>query len=347
MSKPVRLGVIGAGSIGNVHLRAFKSRKQAEVTAVCDVHAGRARKAAAGFDVPHVFTDHRKLLAADIVDAISVCTPNNTHMPITLDGFRAGKHVLCEKPLAMNGAQARRMVAAGKRSRRLLMTAQSARYRGEAQFLKRMVESGRFGDIYYAKAMWLRRSGIPKGWFRVKEQSGGGPLIDLGVHMFDLMWWMMGFPEPVSAFGATFSALGPQGQGLGDWGVNYRPGKFDVEDLAVALIRFKDGRAATIETSWAAHTEDTYFTRFFGTKGGAQLQPELVMYEAEGSAKLNTKPQIPKSDGYTAEAEHFLTCIQRREQPMSPGSQAVVVMDVLDAIRKSAGTGRLVPVRKR
>jgi predicted dehydrogenase len=347
MGKSVRVGVIGAGAIGPFHMRSYRACRDAEVTAVCDVHKGRAQAAAAEFDIPNVFTDHRKMLAADVVDAVSVCTPNNTHMSITVAALEAGKHVLCEKPLALNGRQARRMVEVGRRRRRILMSAQSMRYRGQSQFLKKLVDGGRLGEVYYAKGTMLRRVGIPRGWFRDVRQSGGGPLIDLGVHMLDLMWWMMGTPKPASAYGVTFDRLGRGGQGRGDWGVNFSPAGFSVEDLAAALVRFQDGRAAAVETSWASHTAELYSVRLLGTKGGAELHPALVIYQADGDAKLDVNVNLPRSDAYQAEAAHFIACIQRGQQPISPASQSVVIMDILDAVYRSARTGRAVSLSGR
>jgi predicted dehydrogenase len=342
MSRKVRLGVVGTGAIGRAHLKGCQECKGMEVTAVCDVDAGRARAAAAAFGVRHAFARYRDLLAAEVVDAVSVCTPNNTHMPIALAAFAAGKHVLCEKPLAMNAQQARRMVEAAKKAGRVLMSAQCARYGAEAQFLKKLAEGGRFGEIYYAKVVWLRRAGIPRGWFQDKRQSGGGPLIDLGVHAVDLLWWIMGRPKPVSAYGVIFEKLGQRGQGMGDWGVGYNPSKFTVEDQVAGTIRFEDGRALGLDISWAAHTADCYWLRLFGTKGGAQLAPELVIYEMDGKTKVDVRPQPPQRDQYAAEIQHFVDCLQRGEEPMSPGWQSVVVMEMLDAIYKSARTGRLV-----
>jgi predicted dehydrogenase len=347
MAKKVRVGVIGVGAIGPAHIGGYQQAKGAEVTAVCDVDVGRAKAAAREHGIPNVFTDYRKLLAAEVVDAVSVCTPNNTHMPITIAALQAGKHVLCEKPMAMNGREARRMVEAAKRARRLLMTAQSMRYSGKAALLKQMADAGRFGLIYYAKGLMLRRAGIPRGWFQDRKQSGGGPIVDLGVHMLDLMWWVMGRPRPAIAFGATFDHLGKSGQGMGGWGVNYRPGKFSVEDLGVAMVRFADGRAVGIEASWATHTAEAFMVRFFGDKGGAQLFPDLVLYEQENGTRLDVTPHASPVDGYAGETAHFVSCIQDRREPISPGSQSVVVMDMLDAIYKSASTGRAVAVAGR
>ena len=345
MRKKVRLGMVGAGTIGREHLEACQECTGLEVTAVCDVHAGRGKSLAKEFGVPNVFADYRDLVASDLVDAVSVCTPNNLHMPVTLAAVKADKDVLCEKPLGMNAGQARRMVAAADKAGKILMTAQSARYTAGAGFLKKLAEGGRFGEIYYGKAMWLRRSGIPKGWFQDIEQSAGGPLVDLGVHAIDLMWWLMGRPKPVSAQGVMFDHLGRKGQGMGGWGVGYNPTEFSVEDLVGGLIRFEDGRALSIDISWAAHTADMYWLRLFGTKGGAQLMPETVVYETDGKTKLDTTPALPRQNAYAVENQHFVDCVRRRQQPISPGSQAVVVMEMIDAVSKAARTGRMASIR--
>ncbi len=346
MRKNMRLGIIGAGMIGRIHLNACRQCKGVEVVAVCDVHSGRLRQAAAEFGVPHTFAGYRDLLAAEVVDAVAICTPNNTHMPIALAAFKAGKHVLCEKPLALNARQARRMVEAGKRARRILMSAQSARYGDGATLVKRLAEGGRLGEVYYGKCMWLRRAGAPRGWFQDVKQSGGGALIDLGVHAIDLMWWIMGQPRPASAYGVTFDHLGRRGQGRGDWGVNYGPGKFSVEDQVAGIVRFEDGRALGIDISWAAHTGEAYWVRLFGTKAGVQLAPELVIYETEGKTKVDAKPLVERGDGYAAEIGHFAECVLRGEKPLSPGSQSVAVMEMLDAIYRSARTGRMVSLKR-
>ena len=345
MRKKVRLGMVGAGTIARQHLTACQQCTGLEVTAICDVHAGRAKSLATEFGVPNVFTDHRDLVAADDVDAVSVCTPNNLHMAVTLAAIKADKDVICEKPLAMNAGQARRMVEAADKAEKILMTGQSSRYTAAAGFLKKLAEGGRFGKIYYGKAMWLRRSGIPKGWFQDVEQSAGGPLIDLGVHAIDLLWWLMGQPKPVSAQAVMFDHLGRTGQGMGDWGVGYNPTKFSVEDMVGGMIRFEDGRALSIDISWAAHTADMYWFRFFGTKGGAQIMPETVVYETDGETKLDTMPKLPRQNPYAVENQHFVDCIRRREQPISPGSQAVVVMAMIDAVSKAARTGRMASIR--
>lgn len=347
MRKKVRLGIIGVGGIGRNHLGACRECKGVEVTAVSDVDEGRARAAAAEFNVERAFSDYRDLVAEDVADAVVVCTPNNTHRPITLAALKAGKHVLCEKPLALNAREARQMVEAAEEAGRILMAGQSLRYGAAARFVKRLVEAGRLGDIYYGQAVWLRRSGIPRGWFQDAKQSGGGPLIDLGVHAVDLMWWLMGQPEPVCAFGVTFDHLGRRGEGMGDWGIGYHPTEFNVEDMVAGMIRFADGRAVGLNISWAAHTGDLYWLRIFGTKGGAQLHPEMVIYQTEDKTMIDARPQLAKTNSYAEQLQHFITCIQRGQEPISPGSQATVVMEMLDGIYKAARTGRAVSLGAR
>ena len=287
------------------------------------------------------------MLGDDSLDAVSICTPNNTHMPIAVAALKAGKHVLCEKPLAMNARQARKMVEAAERAGRILMAAQSARYGAGARLVKSLAEKGRFGDLYYGQAVRLRRRGIPRGWFQDAKQSGGGPLIDLGVHAVDLMWWLMGQPEPLCAFGVTFDQLGRAGEGQrGDWEIGCHPTEFSVEDMVAGMIRFTDGRALGLNISWAAHTENMHWLRIFGTKGGAQLSPEVVIYETEGKTMVDTRPQLPEVNSCAEEIEHFADCVKRGEEPISPGSQAVVVMEMLDGIYKAVRSGRAVTIRR-
>ena len=344
MGKKVRIGVIGAGAIGPAHFRSYQAVADAELVAVCDVDAGRAKKAAAEYGFSHVFSDYRDMLKGDLVDAVSVCTPNRLHAPQSIAASQAGKHVLCEKPLATSAAEARKMVAAAEKAGKVLMTAQCMRYSGEAQALKKMVEAGRFGDLYFGKAMLLRRAGIPKGWFGDMAQAGGGPLLDIGVHVLDLLWYLMGRPTPVSAFGVTYDFLGKSGQGKGGWGVGYNPNGFSVEDLAAALIRFENGASISLEASWAAHTGDTFLARVLGTKGGAQIHPDFQLFEQSGDTRLDVTPTPPRIDGYFGECDHFVKCLQGKAECISPGSQSVVVVAMLDAIYKSAATGKLATI---
>jgi predicted dehydrogenase len=345
MPKKVRIGIVGAGSIGRCHADSLQETTGGEIAAICDVHEGRAKALAKKLDTPQVYTDYRDLLAAGDLDAVWVCTPNNLHMPVTLAALKAGMDVVCEKPVAMDAREARRMVAAADAAGKILMVAQSSRYTSTAKYLKKLAQAGDFGEIYYGKALWLRRAGIPKGWFQDAKQAAAGPLIDLGVHAIDLLWWLMGQPKPVSAYGVTFDYLGTTGQGRGDWGVGYNPAKFSVEDMIGAMVRFEDGRALSIDISWAAHTGDLYWLRFFGTKGGAEIHPQTMVYRMDGDTKVDSVPQLRAVNQYAVEDQHFIDCVRNRRPPISSGSQAVVVMEMLDAIGTAARTGRMATVK--
>jgi predicted dehydrogenase len=345
MSKRIRVGIVGCGGIGQAHADALRQCKEAEITALCDVDKSRAAALAGEKGQIALFTDYRELLSADVVDAIVVCTPNKMHCPITLAAIAAGKDVLCEKPLAMNAREGKRMVDAAKAKKRILMVAQAMRYGSTAQYIQRLAEGGRFGEIYFGKVVWFRRAGIPRGWFQVRELSGGGPLIDLGVHAIDMLWWIMGKPKPIAAFGVASDRLGRKGVGLGTYASGYGAGKFDVEDLISATVQFEGGRTISLDITWAAHTEEMQMLRIFGDKAGAQILPTPVIYEAVDGIKSQLIPQLPEQSSFIVENRHFLDCIKTRREPISSGAQGLVIMTILDAIGASARTGKLTPIR--
>jgi len=338
---PVGVGVIGL-SIGRAHLHGYAKSPDARVLAVCDVNAQRAQAVAQEFGAPHAFADYREMLKLDGLDAVSVCLPNYLHAPVTIACLRAGKHVIVEKPLALNAREGARMVKAAREGKRLLMTALNNRFRGDVGVLKRFIEEGELGRIYFAKTGWLRRRGCPRGWFGVKHLSGGGPLIDLGVHMLDLAWYLMGKPAPVRASGVTYSELGP---GTGGYGVGWGQGEFDVEDLSVALVRFADGQSIQVEVSWASHIEcDRTFLDVLGTRGGAALEPQLRIFTDQHGVQVNLLPGSPKVSGHEMEVIHFVNCILGRAEPIASGDDGLTVQHMLDAIYRSAKLGKEVAV---
>jgi predicted dehydrogenase len=260
--RPVRIGVIGVG-IGYIHIQSMSKipPDQLEIAALCDVNEQRVRTVANEFGVKKVFTDHKEMLKQDEIDAVLVCTPNILHAPMTLDAFAAGKHVMCEKPMALNAAEAEQMVQAGKKAGKMLMMAFNNRFRSDSQLLKKFIENGELGDIYYAKTGWIRRKGIPGlgGWFTTKARAGGGPLIDIGVHVLDLTLWLMGNPRPVSVMGSAYAKFGPQA-------AKEQGGTYDVEDLAVGLIKLDNGATLFLEASWESHiAKDVIYTNLVGT----------------------------------------------------------------------------------
>jgi len=341
---PVGVGVIGL-SIGRAHLRGYAKSPAARILAVCDTNAERAQAVAQEFGAPNVFTDYRELLKLEGLDAVSVCLPNYLHARVTLDCLRAGKHVIGEKPLALNAREGERMVQAAREAGRLLMTAFNNRFRGDVGVLQAFIKEGELGDIYCARTGWLRRSGIPRGWFGTMAMAGGGPLIDLGVHMLDLAWFLMGKPKPLRASGVTYSALGSRGRGMGTWGVGHGGGQFDVEDLAVALLRFEGGKAIQVEVSWATYIErDRTFLDLYGMDGGASLEPQLRIFTEKHGAQVDLAPSFPKLSGHEMEVIHFVDCLRGRAEPIAPGEDGLAVTHMLDAIYRSAKLGKEVAV---
>lgn len=346
--KKLKIAVIGCGNIAMSHLTAYKSNPNVEIYALCDLNeeilADRAQK----FDVSRTFTDYREMLALPEIDAVSVCTWNAAHAECAIAALKAGKHVLCEKPMAMNAEQAREMKAAADESGKLLMIGFVRRFGNDAYILRDMIENDQFGEIYYAKATYLRRHGNPGGWFGDKARSGGGPLIDLGVHVIDLTRYLLGNPKPVSVYGATFQKLldRPDVKDKRPYiAASAKEGDAcDVEDLASAMIRYDNGTVVTVEASFSLNIKKPVGRiDLFGTKAGAKLEPELEMYTDLNGYMADVTFDSPTSLSFEGlfenEINHFVDCIRLGIPCISPAEDGVDMMDILDAIYKSAQTG--------
>ncbi|MCA1596227.1 MAG: Gfo/Idh/MocA family oxidoreductase, partial [Chloroflexi bacterium] len=270
----VRIGIIGAGGIAQgAHLPGYKACADAEVVAVADVFESTARAAAEKFDVPNVFTDYHKMLRMPEIDAVSVCTPNFMHKDATVAALKAGKHVLVEKPMAMNARECDAMLKAARESGKKLQVGFNNRFNSNSQALKRFIEGGDLGEVYYARAQALRRRGIP-GWgvFTQKDKQGGGPLIDIGVHILDLTLWLLGHPKPVAVSGTARQDFGKRKDILGLMG-QWDTDNFTVEDFAVGFVRFDNGATLVLESSFVANIEnDVFNTQILGTEGGCTLE---------------------------------------------------------------------------
>ncbi len=343
----IRIGVVGVG-IGSLHIEGYKQSPDAEVAAVADINESRAKETAARFGIPKVYKDYEKMLESEKLDAVSVCTPNSLHAPVAIAAFESGCHVICEKPIATNAREGQQMVDAGKKARRIFMMGFNNRFRGDTQVLKGFIDQGVLGDIYYAKTGWLRRRGIPGlgGWFTTKALSGGGPLIDLGVHVLDLALYLMGNPKPVGAYGATYAKFGPDKPGRQDFAAADSKGGFDVEDLAAGLIRFHNDATIVLEASWASNVaSERIYTSLLGTKGGADLDPLRIFTEMNGS-QVDIAPQFPQVSGHHAEILHFVDCVKNDREPISTGVHGLDVIKILDAIYESAETGQMVSIKE-
>ena len=352
----IKIGIVGNGGICGAHCAGYdREADRAEVYAVCDINIERAKALAKRYNIPdeRVFHNVHDMVKLPEIDAVSVCTWNNGHAECTIAALNAGKHVLCEKPMAFNAKQAQEMKDAADKSGKLLMIGFVRRYGNDCKVMKDFVNSGYFGDIYYAKATYLRRHGSPGGWFSNIELSGGGPLIDLGVHVIDLTRYIMGNHKPVSVYGATFNHLKNR-PGVSNNG-GYKSADagsaevFDVEDLATALIRLDNGSVISVEASFSLNTkQDKGDIEFFGTKGGAKLSPELELYSDVNGYLTNTQLDFPTALSFNGlfenEISHFLDCIIDGVPCQSPAEDGVEIMKILDAIYESARTGHEVTI---
>lgn len=338
----IGVGIIGCGGIARgAHIPNYTKLSGVRIVACCDVVASAAKSCAREFKIPRIYTDYEKMLELKEINAVSVCTPNFMHMGPTIAALKAGKHVLCEKPLAMNANEGRAMVDAARKAGRKLVVGFQNRLSSSAQCLKKFSTKGHFGEIYFARAHALRRREIPSwGLFTQKDKQGGGPLIDIGVHILDLTLYLMGFPEPTAAFGATYTKFGNRSDIMNLWG-KWDPSKYTVEDLGVGLIRFKNGETVSLEASFASNIERSVFnTNLLGTEGGCQLEPLRVYREEEGILTDSTPVFLPEVDCHEQEVRLFIESVATDSEPFSTGEEALVTTECLDAIYKSAETGR-------
>lgn len=345
----LRIGVVGVGNIfKHSHLPSWLSHPDAEIVAVCDANQEAAQKLADEHGIAKVYSDYNDLIADDKVDVVNVCTPNLYHSVVSVAALQAGKHVFCEKPDAINPDEAVKMAEAAKTSGKVLMVMRNNRFRPVSDFLRTYVDKGHMGEIYTGRCGWVRRRGIPGkgGWFTTKELSGGGPLIDLGVHMIDLAIWIMGNPKPVAVSGSVYTKFA--GNDLNDsvhgaFGEKKSGGTFDVEDLATGFIRFDNGATLQLECSWASNIENEgRFIELRGTKSGFSLfNDDLKLFtEIEGTL-CNVIPQLPKdSGGHKSNIHHFIDVVQGKAEPIFVPEQGVDMIKILCAIYESAKLGR-------
>jgi predicted dehydrogenase len=344
MPEVLGIGIIGAGGIARgVHIPGYQKLPNAEVVAVSDPFQAAREGAAQQFGIQDTYEDFNEMLKRDDIHAISVTTPNFLHAEATIAALEAGKHVLCEKPLAMNAEEGRAMVEASQRTGMKLMCGFHYRFSPEIQCLKRFADAGEFGDIYYARTQALRRRGIP-GWglFISKEKNGGGPLIDIGVHMLDATMHVMGFPKPVSVSGKTFQEFGKRSDVLGLMGQwDYK--NFTVEDFAVAQVRFDNGAILTLESSFVANQEegDKMTFQLFGNQGGAQYNP-LKMYSEKNRTLLDITPvHLPRNvQAHHEEIKHFVQSVADDTPVLTPGEEALEITKIIDAIYQSSEENR-------
>jgi predicted dehydrogenase len=339
--KEIKVGIIGSGSIAtHKHLPGHLKVEGVSVIAACDIDLQRAQNFADEHEIEYVFDSHHDLLTMPEIDAVSVCTPNNFHAEPTIAALKANKHVICEKPIAGNAVDGQAMVDAQKVSGKILQIGLQSRFGTEARTLRRLYEDGLFGHIYYARAMTIRRRGmglVPT--FMQKSISGGGPLIDIGVHELDVLLWMIGYPKPVEAFGYATRKFGHRHDIVhdGDWDRS----KFDVEDFAVGVIRFENDLTVNLETAWACHYQGMGGSFFMGDLAGASYHPMRIYTDQDGEM-IDYEPK--PVTGFSGEFESFHQAIRQDLPSPVPAEEVLMTAKIFDAIYESSRIGRSVPI---
>ena len=357
----LNVGIIGCGGIANgKHLPSLQAIDEVRLTAFCDLEQARATDAANnyGSEEARVYTDYRELLADNSIDVIHVCTPNSSHRDITVAALDAGKHVMCEKPMAKTTAEAKDMIAAAKRNNKKLTIGYQNRFRTDSQYLRQVTQRGDLGEIYLGKAQAIRRRAVPTwGVFLDEQQQGGGPLIDIGTHALDLTLWMMDNYEPESVMGSTFHKLGQKANAANAWD-SWDPEAFTVEDSAFGYIKMTNGATIILESSWALNTldEDEAKCALSGTEGGADMKDGLRIH-GEDIGKLYTKHIALDNEGVAfyegededeaeVEARAWIDAILNDTKPVVDPQEALVVTQILEAIYQSAQSGQAVYFNK-
>ena len=359
--KPFRVAIIGTGMIGyTAHIPSWKSQAgDVEIVAAADILEDRVKKVGKIHNIPKVYTDWQKMLDETKPDIVSVCTPNVYHKAPTIAALKSGAHVLCEKPITISTADANEMYDVADEVGKQLFISQTTRFTNDAIAAKSFVEAGKLGEMYYAETAWFRRRGVPTwGVFHMKEHNAGGPIYDLGVHMLDLVIWLMGNPKIVAVSGIAALKLANKYEDLAtsmaesgapEGALTPRPydyREFDVEDFAVGLMRLENGASVVLRTSWAANvTENVNNTFIMGTQGGLQLRPNFEFISNFGSYQANINFKVPSERqvafaGHYLCIEHVLRVIRGEEEKIVKRAEVVNIMRALEGLYQSSDEGR-------
>ncbi len=343
----LKIAIIGTGNISNAHLNAYEKLENVKIVSACDINEKRVKAYCEKRSIPTFYTNHMEMLKKENIDAVSICTWNNSHAHIAIDCLNAGINVLCEKPLSLNYSQAEAIKDVAENSSAFLMVGFVRRFDKKTLIMKDLLDKKKLGELYYAKTGVIRRCGNPTGWFSDKSRSGGGPLIDLGVHMIDQCRYLMGKPKVVSVFGVTFEKLGPRTdvKMLN----RYRPmddgGICDVEDFASAMIRFDNGCVLAVEVSFTLHTaNEKLYCEIFGTEAGVEMAPGFKIAGTMEGYNVDIEPKYSEDKNnfqsmFDRQIAHYVDCNINGTECISPIEDGVELMKILDGIYKSASTG--------
>ena len=348
MANPPRIGVIGAGAIAKSHLDGMRANG-CQVVAVADPIEAARDKFAKTHEVK-AYASLGDMRAAEKLDGVTVAAPNGLHAPLACEALEAGLAVLCEKPPATRLSEAVRMRDTARKTGRILMMGFNYRFDPQAQQLAILRDQGVFGEIYHAKASWIRRRGIPGmgGWFTTKAIAGGGPMYDIGVHVLDRTWFIMGRPKPVSCSAVSYAKFGNIEKYVyeGMWAGPPKPGgTVDTEDFAAALIRFENGASLQLEVSWAANRADEPTkTLIMGDKAGASWEGDPVTIYGELGRTISTSQLSFDRSRFDDRYRHYAKCLRGEATCSCTGDDGVAVQAMLDAVYESAEKKREVPI---
>ncbi|MFD2044539.1 Gfo/Idh/MocA family protein [Ornithinibacillus salinisoli] len=341
--KNIHVAIIGIGAIAEaVHLKYLQENEHVIVNALVDMDLERAIAVAKKHDIPYAFQTIDEMFAQTHVDAVLICTPNATHIPIAKKAAEQGIHVFIEKPIGTNLEEVEGYLTLAKEKNVITMVGMTHRFRRDVRIIKEYIDNNTFGNLYYAKAKLFRGRGTPKGWFTNKELAGGGALMDIGVHVLDLAWWLMGKQDVQSISGQTITGLGNyETKYVSAWtskNKQLNAGQvMDVDDFASAYIRFKNGAVINLEIAWAIHGEqdEGIQLELLGEQGGARLTP-LTIYKEENGIQTEVSPTYVDGDTFKEEINHFVHCVRTKEQPLIDGEQGNHILKMLLGIYESS-----------
>ncbi len=351
MTDRLRCAVIGAGAIGLHHLTSLQCCPRAAAVAISEVNLHRAREACDRYKIPRNYNDYRELLEQPDVEAVIIAVPNYLHATIAIDALKARKHVLLEKPMATGLKDAVKIVETAKKMKCTFMVGQNFRFNRYSQLAKMAIDRGDLGEVYHARAFWLRRAGIPRigSWFTQKKFAGGGCVYDIGGHFLDLCLYLMKDFDVEAVLAQNHSKFGHRGLMEFDWGKSeidpHKP--CDVEDFCAAMLKLKGGRTLMLETSWASYVAPDARENgvdLFGTNAGLSLFPARLFRNGPTGTETVylSAPKVPCSED---RLHHFVACVLDNKKPLVTMEESLKLQQVLDAIYTSAETGREVRVK--
>ncbi|MEO0082210.1 MAG: Gfo/Idh/MocA family oxidoreductase [candidate division WOR-3 bacterium] len=327
--QPVRIAVAGCGAQAQVaHIPALKQNRRAELVALCDTDIRKVNHLCTLYNVPRHYVDFDDLKADENVDAVVIATPNYLHAPMAIAAMEYGKDVLCETPFGLNADEASQMIATARREGRKLMPCLNTRLRPDVQTIRKFINGGELGQLYYCKTGWLqgRSSWSLEGWRAQRLRAGGGAFLSLGTALLDFSLWLLAPARPMSVIGVS----------------HHRTPVTEVEDTAFAMIRLENDILLTVEVGWSMLMERdfTYFNGF-GTQGAALLNPIQIHKEMHGHL-VNVTPTMSTKGIQRASFQMlidiWIDCLVRDVEPAIPASEALLINQVADAFYHSSST---------